>query len=108
MDVTSILALGTLLVGISGAIWTALKFNREDAKSAVGTMKEISSELRLELQRAQDANKDLEAQRGAMRIANRSLQHEVAGLRTECAGLRLECSALRVEVTKLRQATEAA
>lgn len=85
MDPAFIIPLAVGLLGPTGLIWVALKFNREDAKSAIGTMREISEELRLELERAQRENKDL---------------------RLEIVALRGECGNLRREVTLLRESNE--
>lgn len=86
MDPAIIIALATLVFGPTGAIIFALRFNREDAKAAVGTMRDVAAELRLELERTIAENKELRA--------------EVVALRTECGHL-------RIEVTKLRESNEA-
>jgi len=62
------------LLGSSGVVWVALRFNREDAAGLVGTMRDVSAELRTELARTQK----------------------------ERDGLRDEVTALRVEIAKLR------
>lgn len=92
MDPAVIIGAATLIIGPSGILWFAVRFNREDAKAAVGTMRDVAAELRLELERAYKKNEDLE--------------REVVNLRVECGALREECGALRVEVTKFRQSNE--
>lgn len=85
MDPAIIIGAATLIIGPSGVLWFAFRFNREDAKAAVGTMRDVAAELRLELARAVSENKEL---------------------RAEVAALRQECTHLRVEVTKLRESNE--
>lgn len=74
------------MLGPSGILWFAFRFNREDSKAAVGTMREVAAELRLELDRTQK-------ERDALRI-------EVSALREECGSLRLEVSKLRESVDR--------
>ena len=92
MDPALIIGAATLVLGPSGVLWFAFRFNREDAKAAVGTMRDVAAELRTELERAY--------------AKNVSLEKEVVNLRLECGELRKECGQLRVEVTKLRQSNE--
>lgn len=81
VDPTIVIAGVVGLLGPSGLVWVALRFNREDAKSAVGTMREVSEQLRLELERAHKENEALRA--------------EVVALRAECGTLSREVSLLR-------------
>lgn len=92
MDPAVVIGAVTLVLGPSGILWFAFRFNREDAKAAVGTMRDVASELRIELERAYRKNEDLE--------------REVVNLRVECSALREECGALRTEVTKFRESNE--
>lgn len=92
MDPATLIGIATLVLGPSGVLWFAFRFNREDAKAAVGTMRDVATELRTELDRAYKKNGQLET--------------EVVRLRVEIGALREECGALRREVTKLRVINE--
>lgn len=92
MDPAVIIGALTLVLGPSGILWFAFRFNREDAKAAVGTMRDVAAELRTELERAY--------------AKNASLETEVVNLRIECGALREECAHLRVEVTRFRESNE--
>lgn len=92
MDPATLIGLATLVLGPTGLLYFAFRFNREDSKAAVGTMRDVAAELRTELDRAYKKNQSLET--------------EVVRLRIECGALREECGALRREVTKLRKLNE--
>lgn len=82
-----IAAIGGLL-GPTGIVWVALRFNRDDAREAVGTMREVSAELRTELARTAE-------ERDRLRVQVEDLTGEVTALRTECGSLRREVTLLR-------------
>lgn len=107
MDPTLIIGAIVAFIGPSGIVWFALRFNREDARAAVDTMKEVSAELRLELERAHKERDSLEA---ALEVAYEQrghLEHRVRELTAETAALREECGRLREEVTRMRESNEA-
>ncbi len=108
MDPTTvILAVGGLL-GPSGLIWVALRFNREDAKAAVSTMREVAEELRLDLDRAREQGARESAVREKLESALELAYEERGRLEHEVGELRIECANLRREVTLLRESNEAA
>lgn len=107
VDPTIIIGGVVTLVGPTGIVWFALRFNREDARAAVDTMKEVSGELRLELERA---HKERDALATALEKAYEQrglLEKRVKELTDETTALRAECGRLRQEVTLLRESNEA-
>lgn len=73
------------LAGTGGILAFALRYNREDSQSLVGTMREVSAELRLDLER-------LTAERDGLRDRVEELSDEIVKLRQESELLRHELS----------------
>ena len=66
------------LLGSSGIVWVALRFNREDAAGLVGTMRDVSAELRTELARTQKERDTLRDEVTALRVEIGKLRSELA------------------------------
>lgn len=96
--ITQIMAAGTGVAAIGGAVLAAAKWRREDtglmvnqATALVTGMDTIVAELRKERDEARK-------ERDEERQENRALRVEVGGLRVECTSLREEVHALRVAI----------
>lgn len=73
-SISVVIGVVVALVGSGGVVFGALRYNRQEAAGMVGIMREVSDELRLELERTQ--------------IERDELREAVGNLRTEVTKLR--------------------
>lgn len=87
MSTTVATAIGVLagLFGAGGIVTFALRYNREDADSLVGTMRAVSAELRVELERLTTQRDELLTRVDDLHLELAAQGRQIALLRHELA-----------------------
>lgn len=78
MDAGSLLAIITGILGLSGLIFTALRYNRDDSKSIVEQQSAVLKDMAALNDQEAKALTDARAERDALRTENERLRDELA------------------------------
>jgi uncharacterized coiled-coil DUF342 family protein len=104
--VTQLIAAGTGIAAIVGAILAAARWRREDTGMMVNQATALVTgmdSLVIELRRERD---EARKERDETRTENLALREEVSGLRSECGALREEVKRLRLTIEARREGGE--